>query len=45
LDFFALTTALGFTNINTFYNAQFFENYYYNHQGYTPTGPDGGPDD
>jgi phospholipase C len=42
-DFFSLSNQRSFTNINTSYNAQFFEDYYAN--GHTPTGPDGGPDD
>src|SRR5271166_4991649 len=44
-DFFNLSTPRQFTSINTTYNAQFFQDYYHNHPGYTPTGPDGGPDD
>jgi len=42
-DFFSLSNQRSFTNINTSYNAQFFEDYYAN--GHTPAGPDGGPDD
>ena len=44
-DFFGLSKPRPFTSITYQYNAQFFENYYYNNPSYTPTGPDGGPDD
>ncbi len=44
-DFFSLSNPRNFTAISTPYSAGFFESYYFNNQNYTPTGPDGNPDD